>query len=283
MEIGAENVDDMITRRVLFMKRALLCCIASIGLSSVGMTATAFQPENEIDLPSIQSVNFFKRQVAASQSVENAVKTLLARFPEKTAGFVGAALKAYPERYEAIISASVSAQPTYVEDIIRIATAYDVAAPTEIVKIAVSAEPSYAEIATSAACKYSPDQFNEIIKSAVKSEPDSADQIAQKLVTAYPNKTMEILITTVAEVPFVGKYILDALLAVVQEDEDKSEELIIMTVEQLANHPDAMDRLVHLARQHDIDQEKIRQSAMRGGLTDEKTSLVLKKHYQADD
>lgn len=273
------TVKHIVLTRVLFMRYATLCCLAIIGASCIGISANAQPIDEEVKAPSSKSVNFFKRQVSASQSVENAVNSLLSRYPEKTVGFVKAALTAYPNQYAEIISASVSAQPTYVDDIIKIATAYNVAEPKEIVKIAVLAEPSYAEIATSAACKYSPEDFNEIVKSAVQSEPDSADQIAQKLVTAYPNKTMEILVTTVKEVPYVGKYILDALLAVVQEDGEKSEEMIIMTVEQLAQYPDAIERLVHLAKQHDIDQEKVRQSAIRGGLSDEQTEVVLNKHY----
>ncbi|MEM0912725.1 MAG: hypothetical protein AAGJ37_17250 [Pseudomonadota bacterium] len=261
------------------MRYITLCCIALLATSCFQFSATAQPNDNEIKQPSSQSVNFFKRQVSASQSVENAVKSLISRFPEKTADFVRTALVAYPNKYQEIISASVSAQPAYVDDIIRVATNYKVASPSEIVKIAVSAEPSYAEIATSAACEYSPDRFTEIVKSAVKSEPDSADQIAQKLVTAYPNKTMEILVTTVKEVPFVGKYILDALLAVVQEDDAKSEEMIVMSVEQLAQYPGAIDRLVQLAYEHNIEQEKIKQSAMRGGLSNDEVELVMQPYY----
>lgn len=229
--------------------------------------------------PNKNSVVFFKRQVHSNNSVENAVKTLLSRYPEKTAEFVKIAFYTYPDRYKEIIQASVKAQPSFVDDIIKIANELDVSDPTEIISIAVNAEPSYAEIATKAACKYSPEHFNEIVRTAVKNEPDSADQIAQKLVTAYPNKTMDILITTIKEVPYVGKYILDALLAIVQEDDGTSEEMIILTIEQLAEYPDAMDRLVKLAKEYNIEQTRVKDSALKGGIDEQSIAVMIKNHY----
>jgi hypothetical protein len=229
--------------------------------------------------PNTQSVQFFKKQVDNSSSFTNALRGLLSRYPHRTAEFVSIALSAYPENYKEIITTSVTAQPTFVDEIIMLANEYKVASPTEIVQLAINAEPSYAGAATSAACKYSPEYFNEIIKAAVTSEPDSADQIAQKLVTAYPSKTMEILITTIKEVPLVGKYVLDALLATVSDDEVKSEDMIIVSVEQLAHYPDAIERLVELAKQRDISSEKIKLSAIKGGLSEQAIVSVINEHY----
>lgn len=230
--------------------------------------------------PSQQSIKFFKRQVSSGSSIGNTLKSLLDRYPQRTAEFVSIAFSAYPENYHEIISASVSAKPMYVDDIIVLANKYRVANPTEIVEIAVNAEPSYAGTATSAACEYSPEQFDAIVRTAVTAEPDSADQIAQKLVNAYPSKTMEILITTIKEVPFVGKYVLDALLATVTDDETKSENMIIVSVEQLAQYPDAIGRLVELAQQRNIDSERVRLSAIKGGLSEQAIVAVIEEHYK---
>lgn len=229
--------------------------------------------------PSPKSINFFKNQVAGGTSLSATINNLLDRYPHKTTEFVSIALSAYPAQYKEIISASVSAQPMFVDEIIMVANEYQVADPTEIVTIAINAEPSYAGMATSAACKYSPEFFNEIVKTAVTAQPDSADQIAQKLVKAYPSKTMEILITTIKEVPYVGKYVLDALLATVTDDEAKSENMIIISVEQLAQYPDAIERLVQLAEQRDIASDKIRLSAIKGGLSEEAIVAVINEHY----
>jgi hypothetical protein len=219
--------------------------------------------------PSSQSIQFFKKQVNGGTSITNTIKNLADRYPQRTTEFISIAFSAYPQHYKEIITASVSTRPMFVEEIIMLANKHKVASPTEIIEIAVNAEPSYAGVATSAACKYSPEYFNEIIRTAVTAEPDSADQIAQKLVKAYPSKTMEILITTIKEVPFVGKYILDALLVTVDND----------TVEQLARYPDAIERLVEIAQQRDIDSDKIRLSAMKGGLSEEEIVSVIKHHY----
>ena len=104
-------------------------------------------------------------------------------------------------------------------------------------------------------------------------------QIAQKLVNTFPSKTMEILITTIKEVPYVGKYVLDALLATVVDDDAKSEDMIIVSIEELAQYPEAIERLVQLAQQRDIDSEKIRTSAVKGGLSDKAIVAVINEHY----
>jgi hypothetical protein len=229
--------------------------------------------------PSKKSIHFFKSQVSNGRSVGNALTTLLSRYPEKTTEFVSVALTAYPEDYKEIIEASVSANPTFVDEIIMVATQYQVAKPASIVQIAVNAEPSYAGLATNAACFYSPEYFNEIIKAAVNAQPDSADQIAQRLVKAYPNKTMEILVTTVKEVPYVGKYILDALLATVVDDSQKSEDMIVVSIQELAQFPGAVDRLVELASEREIDSQRLKESAMRGGLKEVEIASVIDKYY----
>lgn len=230
-------------------------------------------------VPNQQSVNFFKSQVNGGKSLTSALNNLLDRYPQKTTEFLAIALTAYPEKSKEVVMAGVSAQPMFVDEIIMVANEFNVAEPTEIVEWAINAEPSYAGVTTKAACQNNPEFFNDIIRMAVATEPDSADQIAQKLVAAYPSKTMEILITTIKEVPFVGKYILDALLATVGEDEKQSEDMILVSIEELADYPDAINRLVELAEQHSIDSNKIKQNAIKGGLSEEKIVAVINKHY----
>lgn len=261
------------------MKQLLIICSLCVFVSLPVFAITEESGKADIAQPTAKSIQFFKSQVANNRSVGTALSSLLKRYPEKTADFVAIAFTAYPESYREIISASVSSRPNFIDEIIMVATTYDVAKPTEIVEIAVNAEPSYAEDVTRAACKYSPTYFDEIVKTAVIAEPDSADQIAQRLVKAYPNRTMEILVTTIKEVPFVGKYVLDALLATVLNDEDKSNDMIIISVEQLAKHPEAIERLVELAQQHDIDSKLVKESAVRGGLEEDAIAAIIDRHY----
>ena len=103
--------------------------------------------------------------------------------------------------------------------------------------------------------------------------------MAQKLVNAFPSKTMEILVTTIKEVPFVGKYVLDALLATVSEDEEASKDIIIVSIKQLANYPDALNRLVEIAQQRDIDSAAIKRSAIEGGVSKQEITAIIDKFY----
>lgn len=226
-----------------------------------------------------KAISFLQTQVDSGITINKALGMLLERYPEHSSSLVMAALKAYPNRYEEILKASISVNPSFIDEIIMVAIEANIADTTEIVEIAISADPSYAEDVTKAACKYNPDYFKEIIRVAVHTEPDSADQIAKKLVKAYPSRTFEILITAMKEVPLVGKYVLDALLATVDEnDEETSSEMIIISVEQLAQHPDAIARLIALAQQHEVDELALKESAIKGGL-DEKTVTALIEQY----
>jgi hypothetical protein len=251
----------------------------SVLLLSSGSALAQLESTSELDNNSIQSSQFLKQQVTSSNSVGRAMRTVLARYPENTAKLVEIALDAYPDKYREIVSAAVSSQPAYIDDILELAIERNVAPATELLTLAINAEPSYAEFATEAACKFSPDQFNEIIKTAVAMEPDSADQIARRLARTYPNKTLEVLVTTIQEVPLVGKYVVDALLALFPVDSSESESMIIISVEQLAQHPDAIERLVELAERRGIQQDLISASAMRGGLTNAQAKVYVDKHY----
>lgn len=251
-----------------------------IGILTLSSTSAFTAPPTSITLePTEKSIQFFKKQVTGSKSITNAMNSLLDRYPHRTTEFVSIALSAYPEQYKEIIMASVQKQPMFVDEIIIVANDFQLTDPTEILEIAITAEPSYAGAATRAACNYSPENFNEIIRVAVSTEPDSADQIAQKLVNAFPSKTMEILVTTIKEVPFVGKYVLDALLATVSEDKQASQDIIIVSIKQLANYPDALNRLVEIAQQRDIDSAIIKQSAIEGGVSQQEITAIIERYY----
>ncbi len=254
----------------LFLMASMLSTSSVVGVTN--SVATELKPSEK-------SINFFRAQVSNNSSITKAMHSLLDRYPHRTAEFVSIALAAYPENYKDIIMASVETQPMFVDEIITVANEYKVAKPTKILELAIIAEPSYAGAATKAACNLNPEEFNEIVKAAVRTEPDSADQIAQKLVTAFPSKTMEILITTLKEVPYVGKYVLDALLATIDDDDEQAENVIIISVEQLAIHPEALDRLVQLAEQRNINANALKNSAMKAGLSEVEVNEVIEKHY----
>jgi hypothetical protein len=228
----------------------------------------------------LNSLQLFNSQVKASSSVGNAVRTFLARYPEQTMKVVELALDQYPNNYRQVLSAAISVQPSHIDDILEIAIRRELAPTTELLKLAINAEPSYAEFAAEAACKFSPEQFNDILKTAVLLEPDSADQIAQKLAGSYPNKALDILVTTIKEVPLVGKYVVDALLAIFPEDSAESDSMIIISIEQLAMHPEALSRLVQLAQERDIDRELVLGSAVDGGLESNDALALVEEWYK---
>lgn len=254
--------------------------VLTLGLyaSFVTIGANSQQSNPQLLVHSDKSVHFFEKQVENTGSPVRALTSLIQRFPQQTADFLSIALTQYPSDYKQLIKTSVSTNPMFVDEILLIANEHKIALPTEIVEIAISAEPSYASVTTSSACELSPEKFNEIIRAAVNLEPDSADQIAKKLVTRFPTKSMEILTTTLKEVPYVGKYVLDALLTTTEEKQ-QTENLIIVTVEQLAQYPDAIERLVELAKHHDIESNRIKESALKGGLKEEQIVSILTKYY----
>lgn len=268
--------------KLSILSLSLLMISGAPAIASIQSTNDQIQATEEIGQSSTQSSQFLKQQVRSSNSVGRAIRTVLARYPENTAELVRIAFDTYPEKYREIVSAAVSAQPAYIDDIIKLAMERELASATEIVTLAINAEPSYAEYATEAACKFSPDQFEEIVRTAVTMEPDSADQIARTLAKRYPNKTLEVLITTIQEVPLVGKYVVDALLALFPVNSSESESMIIISVEQLAMHPEAMDRLVELANERGIEQELISASAERGGLSNAQAKVYVDKFYLED-
>jgi hypothetical protein len=227
----------------------------------------------------LNSLQIFNSQVKASSSVGNAVRSFIARYPEETMTVVEIALDQYPDNYRQVLSAAISVQPSHVDDILELAINRELAQTTELLKLAINAEPSYAEYAAEAACKFSPEQFDDILKTAVLLEPDSADQIAQKLAASYPNKALDILVTTIKEVPLVGKYVVDALLAIFPKDSVESDSMIIISIEQLAKHPEALSRLVQLAQERDIDRDLVVGSAIEGGLDSEVAVAFVDEWY----
>jgi len=258
-----------------FNKFSISVLTGSLLMSSVSLAET-------ITLTSDQSNQIFINQVKSNSSVGNAVRTFIARYPERTMDVVEIALNAYPDRYREIISASVSAQPSFVDEILELALERELAEPTELLKLAINAEPSYAEYAAEAACKFAPEDFNDLVKTAVNLEPDSADQIAKKLASSYPSKALDILVTTIQEVPLVGKYVVDALLALFPNESEESESMIIISVEQLAMYPEAVDRLIALANERGIEQSLIHDSAVRGGLSGVQADEYIALHYPLD-
>jgi hypothetical protein len=55
--------------------------------------------------------------------------------------------------------------------------------------------------------------------------------------------------------------------------------MIIVSVEELAKYPQALNRLVELARERDIESEKIKLSAIKGGADEKEITAMLQKHY----
>lgn len=250
------------------------CCLL---FSSISVALSTQESEQALELS--QTADFLKRQVESNSSVGHAVRSLINRYPNSSVDIVNTAFDVYPESYREILSVSVTTQPAFVDEFLKLAIVKKLAPATDLVSLAINTEPSYAEHATAAACELSPEDFMDIVRTAVNAEPDSADQIAQKLAFNFPSKTLDVLVATIREVPLVGKYVVDALLAIFPDDQEQTESMILISVEELAQYPDSFNRLVELAHERGVSAEQVSMHATKGGLDEESVALALNQHY----
>lgn len=215
---------------------------------------------------------FLKRQVEQSMSVGRAIKSIASHYPQEVVSIVDIALDTYPEKYREIIYAAVSAQPASTEDIVQLAIDKGVGSCSSIVKQAIKAEPSYVDFVVQTAANATPDELDEIVRVAVQIQPDSADSVVRTLSQNHPNKVIEIMTTALDAVPFVGEYVVDALLTLFP---GQAEAVVSTAVKQKSLNKVQMTRILESAKNNGMADEEIRRIALANGVDEAEITAAL--------
>lgn len=225
-----------------------------------------------------QAARFLDQQLK-SLSMANALNAVISYYPESTPELVSYALETYPEKHKEIVIGAIRAEPAFIDEVIKRTAASGLISVPEIIRLAVGADPSFAMDATAAACELEPSQFRQILQTALALEPDSADLIAQQVAGRLPNRTLEVLTTVLSEVPYLGNYVVDALLAIFPQ-QPQSAALILVALEELAQQPDAISRLLELAKTRNLSEASAVSAIERGGLSESDATSAVAGVYK---
>jgi hypothetical protein len=219
------------------------------------------------------SQKFIQIQIDQNVTIGRAIKTMVGHYPQQAASIVDIALDLYPHKYKEIIHAAISASPTLADEVVTMALDKELSSCASIVETAINADPSYIDFVVTAAASSTPEQLSEIVRIAVIAEPDSADYIVQSLAKDHPSKIVEILRSAIVAVPFVGEYVVEALLAVFPDD---AEIVITTAVRESSAKRENVKRIIEIAQNSGIDEDKLEAYALNGGATTEELSEVLR-------
>ncbi|MAI36783.1 hypothetical protein [Alteromonas sp.] len=222
-------------------------------------------PKDEVSQSTKFQTAFLKRQVDQTMSVGRAISSIAGHYPQDIVLVVDIALDTYPDKYREIIFAAISAQPSSTEEIVRLAIEKEVSSCPNIVKLAITAEPTYVDFVVHAAAMATPEELDEIVRVAVLTQPDSADSIVQTLSQEHPNKIVEIMTSALNAVPFVGEYVVDALLAVFP---NKAEKVVETAVRESSQQREQIMRILNTANNSDVSQIKLKEYALSAGLSE---------------
>lgn len=222
------------------------------------------------------SQEFFQRQVHQNMSVGRAVKSIVSHYPEHVESVVATALDLYPDRYKEIVHAAISAEPSLTKSIVRVAIEKGITSCPNIVETAINAEPSYVDFVVKAAANTTPGELQDIVRVAVVTEPDSADRIVQTLAQSHPNKLIEIVGTAIGAVPFVGEYIVDAMLAVFHDEKEQGD-VLTTAFRQSSEESEYIKKIIASAQNAGMGDEAITQYAVNAGAKPEDVAKLLKE------
>ena len=107
---------------------------------------------------------------------------------------------------------------------------------------------------------------DEIVRVAVLTQPDAADSIVQTLSQEHPNKIVEIMTSALNAVPFVGEYVVDALLAVFPNE---AQTVVETAVRESSHQREQVIRILSTAQHAGVSQDKLKEYAMSAGLSEE--------------
>lgn len=261
------------------MLRTLTLLSAAILATHVSHTAMAqevssndvVQPPASANVESADQSNhfqtaFLRRQVNQTMSVGRAISSIAGHYPQEIVSIVDIALDTYPDKYREIIFAAISAQPASTEEIVQLAIEKEVSSCPNIVQLAIKAEPTYVDFVVQAAAVSTPEELDEIVRVAVLTQPDAADSIVQTLSQEHPNKIVDIMTSALNAVPFVGEYVVDALLAVFPSE---AETVVETAVRESARQREQVMRILNTAQHAGVSQDKLKEYAMSAGLSED--------------
>ncbi|XOV80537.1 MAG: hypothetical protein ACFHVJ_06190 [Aestuariibacter sp.] len=255
------------------MKQMKRTIIATMLLTSSNIYAVV---DSNVSSNNGLSQEFFQRQVNQNMSVGRAVKSIVSHYPEHVESVVATALDLYPDRYKEIVHAAISAEPSLTKSIVRVAIEKGITSCPNIVETAINAEPSYVDFVVKAAANTTPGELQDIVRVAVVTEPDSADRIVQTLAQSHPNKLIEIVGTAIGAVPFVGEYIVDAMLAVFHEEKEQGD-VLTTAFRQSSDESEYIKKIIASAKNAGMGDEAITQYAVNAGAKPEDVVRLLKE------
>jgi len=215
---------------------------------------------------------FLKRQVDQTMSVGRAIRSIAGHYPAEVVSIVDIALDTYPEKYREIIFAAISAQPASTEEIVQLAIEKEVSSCPNIVQLAIKAEPTYVDFVVHAAAVSTPEELDEIVRVAVLTQPDAADSIVQTLSKEHPNKIVDIMTSALNAVPFVGEYVVDALLAVFPNE---AETVVETAVRESSQQREQIMRILNTAQHAGVSHDKLKEYALSAGLNETDINTAL--------
>lgn len=208
--------------------------------------------------------SFLKRQVDQNMSVGRAISSIASHYPQDVVSIVDIALDTYPDQYREIIFAAISSQPSSTEEIVKMAIEKDVSSCPNIVQLAISAEPTYVDFVVQAAAVATPDELNEIVRVAVLTQPDAADSIVQTLSREHPSKIVDIMTSALNAVPFVGEYVVDALLAIFP---NQAKTVVETAVRESSQQREQVMRILTTAQNAGVQTDKLKEYSLAAGMT----------------
>ena len=97
-------------------------------------------------------------------------------------------------------------------------------------------------------------------------QPDAADSIVQTLSQEHPNKIVDIMTSALNAVPFVGEYVVDALLAVFPND---AKTVVETAVRESSQQREQVIRILATAQHAGVQDDKLKEYTMAAGLSEE--------------
>ena len=219
--------------------------------NEVAQPTTSVSIESSAEASNRFQTAFLRRQVDQTMSVGRAISSIAGHYPQEIVSIVDIALDTYPDKYREIVFAAISAQPSSCPN---------------IVQLAIKAEPTYVDFVVHAAAVSTPEELDEIVRVAVLTQPDAADSIVQTLSQEHPNKIVEIMTSALNAVPFVGEYVVDALLAVFPNE---AQTVVETAVRESSHQREQVIRILSTAQHAGVSQDKLKEYAMSAGLSEE--------------
>ena len=260
-------------RTLSLLSAAMLASqVSHVAMAQDASANEVVQPTTSVSIESSAEASnrfqtaFLKRQVDQTMSVGRAISSIAGHYPQEIVTIVDIALDTYPDKYREIIFAAISAQPSSTEEIVQLAIEKEVSSCPNIVQLAIKAEPTYVDFVVHAAAVSTPEELDEIVRVAVLTQPDAADSIVQTLSQEHPNRIVEIMTSALNAVPFVGEYVVDALLAVFPNE---AQTVVETAVRESSQQREQVIRILSTAQHAGVTHDKLKEYAMSAGLSEE--------------